>query len=145
MTQSCTIYCKVNKFRSVVELAKECGFSSMRADRTEKSVTIQGQSGSLQLNPKVFVTGGDPFSKLLLSTLTFAESIQSLSDAARQRLISHIEATQLIIGVVGEPDFDADERYHDVLFATARALGGLIFDGSDFFDADGRTIGCDSD
>jgi hypothetical protein len=42
--------------------------------------------------------------------------------------------------VVAEPAFDADERYHTVVFAIAKALDGVVFNGEEMLDANGVTL-----
>jgi hypothetical protein len=65
----------------------------------------------------------------------------SNADASVKKLLtSHAESCELIVGVVAEPAFDTDERYHTVVFAIAKALDGVVFNGQEILDAHGVTL-----
>jgi len=101
---------------------------------------VHGSVGSLRLTQKIFRERGDDFCRLLLSTCAFVEGMSDADTAVKKRLASHIESCDLVLGVVAQPDFDADKRYHSVVFAIAKALDGVIFNGQEIIDANGLKL-----
>lgn len=64
----------------------------------------------------------------------------SLDAELKQRLTAHVLSCQLLLGFVAEPGFDADPRYHAVAFDVAKAMDGVLFNGQEMLDADGKTL-----
>jgi hypothetical protein len=138
MAESCAIYCRVLNLEEIARLLHSHFPSSGQA--AGDSMIVYGSVGSLRLTQKVFRERGDDFCRLLLSTCAFVEG-KSTSDAVvKNRLASHVESCELVLGVVAEPAFDADERYHAFLFAIAKALDGVVFNGQEMLDANGVTL-----
>jgi len=138
MAESCTIYCKVLNLEEIARLLHSHFPSSGQA--AADSMMVHGSDGSLRLTQKVFRERGDDFCRLLLSTCAFVEGMSNADAVVKQRLASHVESCELVLGVVAEPAFDADERYHAVVFAIAKALDGVVFNGQEMLDANGVTL-----
>ena len=138
MTESCTIYCKVLNLDEIARLLHRHfpSPSPMAGD----SMTVQGSAGSLRLTQKRFRERGDDFCRLLLSTCAFVEGISNADVVVKNNLASHIESCEMILGVVAEPAFDADERFYSLVFAIAKSLDGVIFNGQEMLDSNGVTI-----
>lgn len=138
MAESCTIYCKLMNLDEIARLLHSHfpSFSSTAGD----SMTVHGSAGSLRLTKRIFRERGDDFCRLLLSTYAFVERMPNADAVVTKRLASHVESSELVLGVVAEPAFDADERYHSVMFAIAKALDGVIFNGQEMLDANGVTL-----
>jgi len=66
--------------------------------------------------------------------------MSNVDSSVKKLLTSHAESCELIVGVVAEPAFDADERYHAVVFAIAKALDGIVLNGQVILDAHGVTL-----
>ncbi len=138
MAVSCTIYCKVLNLDSITSLLHSNFPSSIST--AGDSMLVHGIDGSLRLTPRIFREWGDEFCRLLLSTCALVEGMPDADAIVIKRLASHIESCELVLGVVAKPAFDADERYHAVVFAIAKALHGIVFNGQEMLDADGATL-----
>jgi len=138
MAESCTIYCKLLNLDELARLLHS-HFPSSRPSPGD-SITVHGVTGSLRLTQKTFRERGDDFCRLLLSTCAFVEDMSNADASVKKLLTSHAESCELIVGVVAEPAFDADERYHTVVFAIAKALDGVVFNGEEMLDANGVTL-----
>ena len=103
-------------------------------------MTVHGGAGELTVDSKVFHNNGDDFSRLRLSTYMAIKNAEGADDAIKRRVLKHVEMSELILGVVATPSLDADDRYDQFVFEMARAMNGLIFDGSEFLDPDGTTL-----
>ncbi len=99
------------------------------------SAPIEGKVGSLRITPQCFQRRDD-FSKLILSTISFVHDSE-LSANSRTALTAYMESCELALGIVVEPEFDSDERYNDLVFAIAKELSGLVFNGNEFLKPDG--------
>lgn len=140
MAENCTIYCKVLDRDEVARLLQTHFPPSHSTCAAGNPTLVHGNEGNLRLTQKVFRGRGDDFSRLLVSTCVFVEGLANADVAVKTRLVSHIESCELILGVVAKPTFDADERYHAVVIAIAKALCGIVFNGREILDADGQTI-----
>ncbi|MCY2968444.1 MAG: hypothetical protein NT069_33270 [Planctomycetota bacterium] len=138
MAEYCTIYCTVLNRDEIARLLNSHFPSSSPA--SGDSMEVQGSEGRLRLTVKVFKESGDDFCRTILGIRAFVKRIESASASARQDLVGHLDQSDLAIGVVAEPAFDADERFHAVVFAIAKALDGVIFNGHEMLDANGRTL-----
>ena len=139
MTESCTIYCKLLNLDEIARLLHS-HFPSSSAIAGD-SMTVHGSAGSLRLTKKIFRERGDDFCRLLLSSCAFVEGMSNADAVVKKRLASHVESCELVLGVVAESGFDVDERYHSVVFAIAKALDGVIFNGQEMLDANGKSLG----
>ena len=139
MTESCTIYCKLLNLNEIAQLLHS-HFPSSSAIAGD-SMTVHGSAGSLRLTKKIFRERGDDFCRLLLSSCAFVEGMSNADAVVKKRLASHVESCELVLGVVAESGFDVDERYHSVVFAIAKALDGVIFNGQEMLDANGKSLG----
>ena len=137
MAENCTIYCTVLNRDEIARLLHSHFPSS--SPTFGDSMEVQGSQGSLRLTVKAFNESGDDFCRIILGIRAFVKRIDG-SASARQDLVGHLDKSDLAIGVVAEPAFDADERFHAVVFAIAKALDGVIFNGHKMLDANGRTL-----
>jgi hypothetical protein len=67
-------------------------------------------------------------------------NIDTLEEDEKERLSEAFGHKKLIVGVVVEPDFEADERFMDAVVDIAKRLDGLIFTGTSILDSEGSTI-----
>jgi hypothetical protein len=138
MTESCTIYCKVLNLDEIARLLHSHFPTSIPA--AGDSMLVHGNHGSLRFSKKVFRERGDDFCQLLLSTRAFVQGMSVADPEVTMRLVSHVASCELVLGVVAEPAFDADERYHVVVFEIAKALDGVVFNGQEMLDTNGETL-----
>lgn len=138
MAESCTIYCKVLNLDEIARLLHSHFPSSSPTDGD--AMVVHGSDGSLRLTQKAFREPGDEFCRMMLGIRAFIKRIKSADTSNQKAVVDHLDLCDLAIGVVAEPAFDVDERYHAVVFAIARALDGVIFNGQEMLDANGVTL-----
>ncbi len=92
------------------------------------------------LRKRYFVNGVTTSVGYCFQRVHSLKACQNADAVVKKRLASHVESCELVLGVVAEPAFDADERYHSVVFAIAKALDGVIFNGQEMLDANGVTL-----
>lgn len=138
MAESCTIYCKVVDLDEIARLLHSHFPSS--SPTADDPLTVHESDGSLRLTQKVFREPGDEFCRMMLGIRAFIKRIESADSSSQQAVVNHLDLCDLAIGVVAEPAFDADERYHAVVFAIAKALDGVVFNGQEMLDANGVTL-----
>lgn len=142
MPQACTIYCVGTTMAEIVTLGESLfGEVSVVGSRERwSSLTVRGMSGEMIINSQVFQHNGDEFSSLRLSTYMTVKNVESADEGLKKRVLKHVEATELVLGIVATPSLDADDRYHQFVFEIARMMDGLIFDGNEFLDPEGTTL-----
>lgn len=138
MAENCTLYCKILNVEEITRLVR-AHFPPSTATM-EESISVAGIEGSMRLTKKVLRQRGDDFCRLLLSTCTFVKSMSSPDPDKKKQVVSHIQSCELVVGVVADPAFDADERYHDVVFAIAKALDAVVFNGQEMLNANGEVL-----
>jgi hypothetical protein len=66
--------------------------------------------------------------------------IHTAAESAKERLLTHVGDTKCILGIVADPEFDADARFDRVVFAIAKAYNGIVFNGCEMLDENGILI-----
>lgn len=113
----------------------------IRGDRVRwESVTAHGAEATIIFNSWVRGEPGDSFSKLILSTRAYFARIPTEAEHSKRRLLERILATDWMLGVVAKPGFSEEAHHHECIFAVARHLGGMIFNGRDMLDDHGNAI-----
>jgi len=135
MTENCTIYCTGPR-PSIKECVRAI-FTCTNVAEDGESLVIQGTGGTLRISSKKFEQQGDEFSRLVNTTCVHFEQIETTAQSAKARLIAHVENTECILGVVADPEFDADERFNQAVFAIAKACDGVVFNGYEVLDQNG--------
>lgn len=138
MSESCTIYCKVLNLEELARVV-HLHFPSTGSAAGD-SMMVHGSDGSLRVTQKVFREPGDEFCRMMLSIRAFVKRIESADARSQQAVVDHLDQCDLAIGVVAEPAFDADGRYHAVVFAIAKALDGVVFNGQEMLDTNGVAL-----
>ena len=140
--QHCTIYCRqldrvrvVTTVQSVIQT-----FTTEQSDSSWTNLRVAGQEGAMEISTKQFVQAGDEFTRLRFSTYMFADSssVNCLHD--KEAFLSHLESTELIIGIVVDPAFSADNRYGEIVSRIAQMLDGLIFNGEAYLTPGGEQV-----
>jgi len=143
MSDACTIYSTTvdyNKVREIIEAI---------SSRPIKIIGDAGKWLEIEVNGKSKITfstmeripgGFDEFSKLVLGTYSFFQHTKPISIGNKDRTLAAISKCQFAIGVVANPAFDEDEQHFDIIFAIAKVLNGLIFNGSGMIDENGLLV-----
>ncbi|OAI53344.1 hypothetical protein AYO47_04935 [Planctomyces sp. SCGC AG-212-M04] len=143
MPGNCTIYC-TNGDVSTIQSVIDGLFPGSKAKVTsagECQVKLKGEEKStLQLTFMRFQENGDDFCRLRLSTSVFIKGRTKGQSRFREYLCEKIQACSVAVGVVAEPDFDTDDRFPQLCYALAEALDGVMFDGTDFFNAEDEVL-----
>jgi hypothetical protein len=94
----------------------------------------------MTLNTLTFQHTDDEYSNLHFKTCMFVWDLDTLGEDEKERLSEALGHKKLIVGIVVEPDFEADERFMDAVVDIAKQLDGLIFTGTSILDSGGSTI-----
>ena len=70
----------------------------------------------------------------------FIWDLETLTDQDKERLSETFGHKKLIVGVVAEPDFAADERFMDTILDIAKQLDGRIFTGNSISNSSGSML-----
>ena len=70
----------------------------------------------------------------------FFDRLDADEPETKRELLTHVEFTELIIGVVANQTFESDPRFSTAVFKLAIDLNGLVFDGHQMLDASGATL-----
>ena len=138
MTENCTIYC-IRPCPSVRECVRDI-FPITKLVEKDGSLIIEGTGGTLRISSKQFEQQGDEFSRLVYTTMVHFEWIKTAAESAKARLLTHVGDTKCILGIVADPEFDADERFNQAVFAIAKACNGIVFNGYEMLDENGILI-----
>ena len=103
-------------------------------------VRIRALGTVLTLNAIEWRRPQDKASLLLLGTHTHIKRISTEHLEKKEALLRRILESKLIIGVVAEPDFSEGAGHFACVWAVAEAVDAILFNGSDFLDAQGNTI-----
>ena len=139
----CTIYCTEGDVPTIQAVIEHCfpGSKAKATSRNNSQITLKGQGGgTLKLTFMRYRKRGDAFCGLQLSTSNFVRNRTKGQAKIREALGRKFQACGVIIGVVAEPDFEGDERFTELCYTLAANLDGVMFDGSDFFDAEGKVL-----
>ena len=137
--RACTIFCATDRPDRVLACVKAT-VPTLRITTKRGAITIKDADSVLVLTKTKFVRGGfkgphGAFNRAVLGAATYFRRVRRPA-AIRDRVVTQIAATQLLIGCVATPAFFA----HDVVFAIARAMNGLVFDGQGMLDGGGKLV-----
>jgi hypothetical protein len=107
---------------------------------SDANIHVETESGSLSLTALVFQERGDRFTRLRFSTYMYFNRLDADEPLTKKDLLTHVEFTELIIGVVANESFESDPRFSTAVFKVADDLNGLVFDGHQMLDASGATL-----
>ena len=145
MPDNCTIYCKDKQPRKVAEVVRalfpDCSLEGTDDDWTR--MTARGKKGELRLTALVYHENGDEFSRRqgeMACTAESGASMVALNEGERENIVAFLYDTELLLGVVADPEFDADPRFEKVIFEIAFRCDGLVFNGMELFNALGEVI-----
>jgi hypothetical protein len=143
MAEYCTLFCRNRREGEALAVLRSV-FDKVVVEGAEDAWTAiraAGTKGELRLNAMVYRERGDEFTSLLFKTYLFAENqmVAAIEDQ-RETVLDQLANTELIIGVVAEPSFDADPRYQQVVSLLATTLNALIFNGTELLNAFGEVV-----
>lgn len=142
MSEFCTVYCEIKDPGEVARRLRLQFPSSLPKPPSDQweTLAVRGNRGSLKVSQKVFRRQADEFSRLRWQTVVFVEGRKHEAAETRNDVAAHMRRCELILGIVADPKFDADDKYGEIVFAIAKTLKGVIFNGREFLDADGQTL-----
>ena len=139
MTENCTIYSTLSDLEIVYRILEQYSMTfSKHTEDNLQSVFVGDVNAHMRITAMAFVERGDNFCRLLLSTCAFVNRLGT--SKAIKKLSTLISSCELALGVVAEPSFESDKRFELIVFAIAKALNGVVFNGSDMLDSDGNAI-----
>ena len=141
MSEQRTIYCNLGKKDIADVMSQRFDDLSFEGGPEDwSSVTAHVDGGSMTLNALTFQHTDDEYSNLHFKTCMFVWDLDTLGEDEKERLSEALGHKKLIVGIVVEPDFEADERFMDAVVDIAKQLDGLIFTGTSILDSAGSTI-----
>ena len=141
MSEQRTIYCNLGKKDIADVMSQRFDDLSVKGGPDDwSSITARVDGGSMTLNALTFQHTNDEYSNLHFKTCMFVWDLDALDEDEKERLSEAFGHKKLIVGVVVEPDFEADERFMDAVVDIAKQLDGLIFTGTSILDSAGSTI-----
>src|SRR3954452_20695243 len=141
MSEHRTIYCNLGKKDIADDMSQRFGELSFEGGPDDwSSITARVDGGTMTLNALTFQHTNDEYSNLHFKTCMFVWDLDTLEEDEKERLSAAFGQKKLIVGVVVEPDFEADERFMDAVVDIAKQLDGLIVTGTSILDSAGSTI-----
>lgn len=142
MPEQCTIYCRVKDCDSLEKRLVLLAPISVEFDGGEPwSICMcKISSGMLQISRKVFEKRGDDFARIVYTTSVEFHSREDDNPEGAKRVVDHLEETQLLLGIVADPDFESIEKVDELVAKLAAEYDGLIFNGAEMLDFRGNVI-----
>lgn len=138
-SRSCTVYSPRAAYREIWECVQLCGlpFSTEGSVDRWDQIVVQDGPAVLTLRPLQRSAGGDRLSKILLGTINYFRQAPGPEDR-RRRVLEAVSRCQMIVGARAVPDYT--DGHLDLIFAVARVVDGLIFNGLEMLNFEGRTV-----
>ena len=145
MPENCTILCPADKPKQFVALVRKTVGDRGRVSVKGKledwfSITIKSKGASLVLNRRIFRQNADEFSKMLSGMWWYFDSVKTHHKAIKADVLRRVEEHVVAVGVVAEPEFVAEAGHNEWVFALARALDAMIWNGDGALDSEGRLM-----
>jgi hypothetical protein len=113
--------------------------ASLQGGEAPSLVAVGHDGKTIALNFLRHREAGDQFSNVKLGMFDFFYRVKTPHEAVRTKILKHLENIDTAIGVVLEPpSSDEHDWRFDTIFAVAEATQGLIFNGSDLIDCNGK-------
>lgn len=138
MASSCTIYSSKD-YSEILNYFEEIGFKEV-TDSEVKSFQRHFFEGTLLISLKKQIERGDSFSSLIRGTWNYVENIETKYQEVQKDLANKILACQTAIGLVSEPEYTEDDKRADYIYKLAQMFDGIIFNGSEMIDKNGKLI-----
>jgi len=143
MPEKCTIYCLQRAWNTIQKLSKKSFERVTIRDKTKGSESLEahGKKNSLiRLSHLSFIRRADEFTQLRGSTWVYLGSLETEDVKAKDRVMSHVENSESIVGVVVKPRFDKDDRFDQLVSSIAAECNGLVFNGDEWMDPNGKVV-----
>jgi hypothetical protein len=139
----CTVFGKVDDGSAVVDALEQVTDLRVEVEGERnrwQRITVSGPNGTLRFTATRPTGPPDKFSQLILGTHNFVMQIPHPDRNYKQSVAHRIAVARIIIGVVGEPDFDAEEEFPDCIMEVAEHTGGVILNQGGVLDAAGNPL-----
>jgi hypothetical protein len=143
MAEKCTIYCLQRAWKTILNLSKKYfeGVKILDIAKGTESLEAHGKKNSLiRLSHLSFIRRADEFTQLRGSTWVYLGSLETEYVKAKDRVMSHVENSESIVGVVVKPRFDKDDRFDQLVASIATECKGLVFNGDEWLDPNGKVV-----
>lgn len=140
--ESCTLYCKV-KPSGIQHLAERLSVLAVQSDGIDvdavsRKVTCRTEEGTVNFALQTFTERGDSFSRLVGKTYIYFEDKPSSTGQAQ--ILTHLDQTEAVIGIVADPAFDAINRLESLVLFLSAEFNALIFNGETMLDGAGDVV-----
>jgi len=141
MPENCTLFCRIkpddfDSFKDRLPLLQPVHI--MGHDWT--SVDAKTNAGNVQFTGRQFESQADPFSLIVGQTMVFFDQHKEKTGDDVTAILSHLETTEFLLGVVANPTFEAISHLEALLLFLAVEYDALIFNGTTMLDATGSEL-----
>lgn len=138
MSQSCTIYLE-KAYSDVLTYLESLEMREI-PDAEAKTFERKYFEGSLRVSLKKQVEAGDDFSGMILGTWNLFRDVETKHENRQNDLLNRILSANSAIGIAAHPEFTETDKRLDFVFGLAEMFDGIIFNGSEMLDKQGRLI-----
>lgn len=138
-SRSCTVYSPRAAHGEIWDCVQVCGlpFAAEGSVELWDQIVVRDGPAVLTLRSLQRSDGGDKLSRILLGTINHFRQVPGPEDR-RRRVLEAVSRCRMIVGVRVVPGYT--DGHLDLIFAVARVVDGLIFNGQEMLDSDGRTV-----
>jgi hypothetical protein len=142
MTEQCTMFCRVKDCESLEQRLSILEPTSIEFDKQTRwtKCTCTTKGGVVAISRKVFVKQADDFCKLCARTMVYFDRREEANPEGVKKVHAHLEDTELLLGIVVEPDFDSIKNFQKLLLNLAIEYKAMIFNGAEMLDFRGNVI-----
>lgn len=143
MSSKCTIFSPKLDFVGVIGFLKKHAAGQLEIKGSEtvwEQIILRHGGSKLILNNLFRKEPGDSFSKLILGTHNFFHNINTFAFTQKEFVLRQVGNCQMALGMVGEPEFEEEAGHFDLIFGLADELDGMIFNGAEMLNSQGKTI-----
>jgi hypothetical protein len=139
--ESVSIFCRGTDF-SLVAKSLDSNDRIVRLENGPEDDGVEAicNGHAIRLSALRWAGPGEALAKTLLGALAYVRRIATTHDAQRQQLLNALSECRLLIGVTGTPGCLSDPECRTFIRTVAFETGGVLFDGADFFSADGLLL-----
>lgn len=135
---SCSVFCGRPDF-DIARTAFEERVTGTQVDFREPHLCLRGHCGAhdIKLASMPWEGPGKELARTILGALTYVRRIQTVHDDRKRELLAALTNCRLLLGVTGSDAFLSDSSCQDMIRVVASRTEGVLFDGADFYNAEG--------
>lgn len=137
--EACSIFCRDGDLSLLMKAMD--GYVVERDGRSSEG-TLRALCGmhEIYVNPLPWTTPDEALARAILGALTFVRRIPTVHQDRKRAILATLIECRLLVGVTGSLGFLSDQECLGVIRGLAAETTGVIFDGADFYDAEGTLL-----